>query len=235
MKIQTYFLLLILCVSVVFAAGSVRAAVTVTQFVGVDNDLDITSTTFTRAFDVQNANSILVAFIYLDQDTRSFSASTYGGVAPFLSVADGRGFIFVWKNPTTDASQFSFTSNGSTGGIIFWELGGVDLSAPITESSTNTITTPVDNAFVLSMAWLNGGTSAITPPTGFTASYNGDVRTGNTMAGAYATIATAGNVNVTWGTGSNGSPYSLAFASVPEPSSLYFIFASLTLLLRRRR
>jgi hypothetical protein len=162
--------------------------------------------------------------------------------------------IAYWKNPTTGSGDFSFSGIDATRPILAgaYELAGVDLDAVVTgtsnNASTNTITTPTANEFVISYAASNsptaitaGASSIIDSNTfGFGGILNvpENPSTTNYLAGGTGLAGAAGSQDVTWDSEDRGSlNYSFqAVAAVPEPSSAALLgLSGLALILRRRR
>jgi len=203
------------------------------------------------SYTVVGADSMLVVGLYNDNNGTPTGAS-FGGVAADGSLQFNRMLIAYWKNPTTGSGDFSFTGIDANRPILAgaYELSGVDLDAVVTgtsnNASTNTITTPTANEFVISYAASNSA-SAITANTssiidsntfGFGGILNlpEDPSTTNYLAGGTGLAGAAGSQDVTWDNEDRGSLNYSFQAVVPEPSSAALIgLAGLALVLRRRR
>jgi len=202
------------------------------------------------SYTVVGADSMLVVGLYNDQNGTPTGAS-FGGVAADGSLQFNRMLIAYWKNPTTGIGDFSFTGIDATKPILAgaYELSGVDLDAVVTgtsnNASTNTITTPTANEFVISYAASNNA-NAITPGASSiidsnTFGFGGILNvpetpsTTNYLAGGTGLAGAAGSQDVTWDSEDRGS-LTYSFQAVPEPSSAALIgLAGLALVLRRRR
>ena len=203
------------------------------------------------SYTVVGADSMLVVGLYNDQNGTPTGAS-FGGVAADGSLQFNRMLIAYWKNPTTGSGDFSFTGIDATKPILAgaYELSGVDLDAVVTgtsnNASTNTITTPTANEFVISYAASNNA-NAITPGASSiidsnTFGFGGILNvpetpsTTNYLAGGTGLAGAAGSQDVTWDNEDSRGSVTYSFQAVPEPSSAALIgLAGLTLMLRRRR
>jgi hypothetical protein len=202
------------------------------------------------SYTVVGADSMLVVGLYNDNNGTPTGAS-FGGVAADGSLQFNRMLIAYWKNPTTGSGDFSFSGIDATRPILAgaYELSGVDLDAVVTgtsnNASTNTITTPTANEFVISYAASNSAT-AITANTSSiinsnTFGFGGILNvpetpsTTNYLAGGTGLAGAAGSQDVTWDNEDRGS-LTYSFQAVPEPSSAALTgLAGLALMLRRRR
>jgi hypothetical protein len=204
------------------------------------------------SYTVQNTDSVLVIGFYTDFQNGP-SGVTFGGVAADGSLQFNRMLIAYWKNPTTGSGDFSFTGIDATRPILAgaYELSGVDLDAVVTgtsnNASTNTITTPTANEFVISYAASNnanaitaGASSIINSNTfGFGGILNvpEDPSTTNYLAGGTGLAGAAGSQDVTWDNEDRGSLNYSFQAVVPEPSSFALLagcFGLTWVMLRRR-
>lgn len=240
-------------VALTAAVGSASAAITLTQTSGVNN-ISSASSSHSEAFDVQNAGAVLVVAVYVDgsQTPTTINTISFGGSPADGVINDPRGTLFYFLNPTVAASTIDFNLTGGAaatngGGIYAWELGGVDLAAPVTSSTTGSITTTVADEFVVAFGWNNGGGNTTAGSAGNVGGFTSSDLTedfeqsdgrGNAMAGASGSVASAGAVTYGWGAQDTGSPAAFSFkpAVIPEPSSVALLgLAGLATLCRRRK
>ena len=234
-KIQTTFTAaaLLACTALVGTADA--ATISVTQTKGISTIANGT-TSHSEAFDVQNANSVLVVGVYLENSTGSVTGIDFGGQSAEGIISDPRGFLFYFLNPTTPADAIDFTHDGSNGGgIVAWELAGVDLrDAVVTSTTSNSITTTIDNEFVIALGWNNGGLISSTPE-GLNTDFSGPDGRSNGMAGVSGTVVSPTTINLAFGAQDTNSPAAISFRPVPEPGSLALLGLGGLLVASRRR
>jgi len=139
-----------------------QAAITVT---GSDIlHLDSVGTGSGISYTVQNANSVLLVGIYLDTASPTPDTVTFGGAAADGFISTGRTTLAYWDNLATGAGTVQLTGSfGAADDVIYglYELAGVNLTATVTSSITDAITTPTDGEFVVSFS----GNNRDFPPT----------------------------------------------------------------------
>lgn len=209
-------------------------------------------------FDVINANSILVATIYVDNTTPDITNVRFGDgngigtgdVAPtFTATQDGRLLSYLFINPNT-ASGLSFRLDSSTGnGIaaILYEVSGAKTSlASITALSGNTtITTSTAAELIVGFGGNNGtndpsvnGSSIYTDEDFLLGNVGREIFGGGQLASASAIAPSIGVNDVTWslaGPAQFPGAITYAFEAVPEPSAALLGALGALALLRRRR
>lgn len=207
--------------------GAANATISVTQTSGLNQiGRNVGPVVYSSAFDVQNANAVLVVGIYIENDASPLESFSFDGNAPDGVINDGRGTLLYFFNPTTEASTINFeiTADTNGGGVCFWELDGADLTAPVTNSTSGSIATTVADEFVIALGWNNGGggNAPVGDPGnvggagGFTSSdltqsFEQSDGRGNAVAGATGSVASPGTVTYGWGADDSGSPVALSF------------------------
>ena len=226
-----------------------QGAITVTQSTnGAGSD------TFSAAFDVINASSVLVVGFYVDDADGSRNPANprfgngggigSGDVAPDSSYNSDRMNFYVFLNPDTAGGlQFSIDNSSSVGGYTYamWELAGVELDTGTFTVSTNTsITTDSANEFIVSIAGANGSAANVQHNAG------SDILLGSVIGGNNApggggmrggTIQTTspGTFDVSWTTSQFEGQIAIAFQAVPEPSCALLSLLGIGLACRRKR
>jgi hypothetical protein len=188
---------------------------------------------------------VLVIGFYTDFQNGP-SGVTFGGIAPDNFLVGSRMGIAYWANPDTGAGAFAVSGiNGDQAFLAgVYELAGVDLNATVTgtsnNASTDTITTPTANEFVISYAASNS-TTAITAGAssiiGLDFGINSPNGATNYLAGGTGLAGAAGSQDVTWDNEDRGSLNYSFQAVVPEPSSFALLagcFGLTWVMLRRR-
>jgi len=241
-------------------AGNASAQVSVVNSLAANYTLPAGGATSFN-YTVANANDVVVIGLYVDSGTSAINSLTYNGVTPTGSIAAGSGrlSLYYFDNLATGTSAFSLTAAQTAGqsncGYSIWELGGVDLAAPVAISSptpslsgATTITTTAANSFIIDLLGVNNGGNTSVPDADSVLTSIGQLDLNSTIGGGYigtgsATEAAAGTYNLGW-TISGGSPIyvgetALAFApasTVPEPSTLALAgFSGVAFLLDKRR
>ncbi len=202
----------------------VRADVVVTQTTGWDDgNQGLTPDTDTAvvAFDIANANSILIATVYIDNNPANYNVSNVrfgdgtgignGDVAPTVTFSDSRLLSYVFINPST-ASGLSFrldSAGGSGLGVILYEVSGAntDPDSITTVTGVNSITTTTPDELIVSFVGRNGAVApTVNSNSIFTTqdeSYN-TMRGGGSIASASATAPAVGSNNITWNNAQDG-------------------------------
>lgn len=231
--------------AIVGLSGALSAQVVLTNS---DNASFNNATSDTFSYTVQQANSALVIGFYVDSGD-SVTGLNFGGVAADNFFGSNRTWIGYWDNPATGSGDLEITGiGGAFGGpdlhVGAYELGNVDLSAPVTSSNDSSITTPTDNEFVISFAGNNGdGTHAPTATSiidtaVFTRADDdlpaGSNSGGGSVGGGAGLAGLAGSQDVSW---DNGDTASYSFQAVPEPSAFALLAGCLgfTWVMLRRR
>ena len=222
----------ILCVlpfAVCLSATSSNAQ-TVQQFVGFSDGNNGGTLDPIVNFDVVNANSILIATVYMDNTTPALTNVRFGNgggigsgdVAPDLTITDNRLLSYVFINPST-ASGLSFRAtnsipNAGTAAILY-EVSGANttLSSITTATNSTTITTSTASELVVSVA---GRNAAAPTEAGFFAAaeieIQGSTVTGTgSVASASATAPTIGSQDITWTGNSPAGRIAYAFEAAP--------------------
>jgi hypothetical protein len=230
--------------TLVLAASSANAAVIVTQAVGWTDGNNIT-TSESIAFDVVNANSILVATLYID-GTANITSVLFGGAAPDATVQDDRTFSFLFLNPSTASSLSLDFIKVDTGGVAaaLYEISGAatTLSSITTVTAANSIDTSTADELIVSFAGENGNARSVAVASIFTDEDLqmgnggvGAVRGGGSLASASGTAPGIGTHNISWGSGDEGR-IAYAFEAVPEPTTTALLgLGGFALILRRRK
>ncbi len=231
--------------------GSVNAAVVVQQTTGWSDGNVGNVLGAEVAFDIANANSILIATVYNDNAPASINLTNVrfgdgtgignGDVAPTVTFADSRLRSYVFINPSTASGlSFSLDSSTNTGlGVILYEVSGANLNlgSITTVTGVNSITTGTADELIVSFAGRNNATApTVNSSSIFTTQDEayGPMRGTGSIASASATAPAVGSNNITWNNAQDGR-IAYSFQVVPEPRAALLGGLGLLALLRRRR
>ena len=203
--------------------GSVKAALVVQTTGWSDGDVGAVPTTNSAVvpFDITNANSILIATVYIDNNPANYNVSNVrfgdgtgignGDVAPTVTFSDSRLISYVFISPST-ASGLSFRLDSATNsgiGVILYEVSGAntDLGSITTVTGVNSITTDTADELIVSFAGRNNTTA---PTVNSSSIFSGrdeaatPMRGGGSIASASATAPAVGSNNITWNNTDSG-------------------------------
>ena len=224
--------------------GHAHAAPAVEQSaIWTDGNVGGNVTSGTIAFDIVNADSILIATFYVDTTggTAGFTSVRFGDgggvgtgdVASDATFTDDRMYSYVFLNPPTDSGlslRFDKTST-SGAGLILYEVTGASTSlADITTvTGANSIDTTTADELIVSFAGRNGVNGAPTVNTSlFTdedQNSNGlQMRGGGSLSSASAVAPSIGTQDITWNNANEGRiAYAFEEGVVTPPSSISLI------------
>ncbi len=183
-------------------------------------------------FDIANANSILIATVYIDNNPDNFNVSNVrfgdgtgignGDVAPTVTFSDSRLLSYVFINPST-ASGLSFRLDSATNsgiGVILYEVSGAnsDLGSITAVTGANSITTNTADELIVSFAGRNSTTAPTVSSSSIFTTRDASLtamRGGGSIASASAIAPAVGSNNIAWNNASEGR-IAYAFAANPD-------------------
>jgi hypothetical protein len=144
------------------------------------------------SYALQGGGNVIVVGTYID-NTHTVSNVQYAGMAPNGTVTDQRMNLHYFFNPAASGDlTFDFTLaslNNPNSAYFIYELFGVDTSAPVDTGVGATITTTVDNQFIVDFIALNNDDGNLLAP----------------AAGSLLTVAGVSDANGAIGGGSIGA------------------------------